>query len=41
MNFLGRLEQKVTITVSSHELPKEEIVLGVKHAKPRETVATR
>lgn len=29
MNFLGRLEQKVTITVSSDELPREEIVIAV------------
>lgn len=28
MNFLSRLEQKVTITVSSRELPVEEIVLA-------------
>jgi predicted XRE-type DNA-binding protein len=33
MNFLSRLEQKVTITVSSHELPLEEIVIAARKVK--------
>jgi predicted XRE-type DNA-binding protein len=41
MHFLSRLEQKVTITVSSPELPREEIVIAASQAKPKEVRAVR
>lgn len=41
MHFLGRLEQKVTITVSSRELPREEIVIAASQTKPKELRAVR
>jgi predicted XRE-type DNA-binding protein len=36
MYFLSRLEQKVTITVSSRELPLEEIVIATHQVKTKE-----
>lgn len=33
MHFLSRLEQRVTITVSSDELPPEEIVIAAQHVE--------
>jgi predicted XRE-type DNA-binding protein len=41
MHFLSKLEQKVTITVSSHEVPREEIVIAARGAKRREVRAVR
>ncbi len=41
MNFLSRLEQKVTITVSSRELPSEEIVLAVSQSTGKEAPSAR
>jgi predicted XRE-type DNA-binding protein len=41
MNFLSRLEQRVTITVNSRELPREEIVIAASQAKPKELRAVR
>lgn len=38
MNFLGRLEQKVTIRVSSRELPLEEIVIASSWVGQRNTL---
>lgn len=36
MTFLGRLEQKVTITVSSDELPPEEIIVAAQKVAHKE-----
>jgi predicted XRE-type DNA-binding protein len=41
MYFLNRLEQKVTITVSSRELPLEEIVVAAHQVKTKEIRAVR
>ena len=41
MNFLGRLEQKVTITVSSKELPSAEIVIAASQVKKVESRPAR
>jgi predicted XRE-type DNA-binding protein len=41
MNFLGKLEQKVTITVSSRELPLEEIVIAASQGVGKEAPRAR
>jgi predicted XRE-type DNA-binding protein len=41
MHFLGRLEQKVTITVSSKELPAAEIVIAASQIKGNEAHRSR
>ena len=41
MHFLSRLEQKVTITVSSRELPSEEIVIAASQSMGKEAPRAR